>query len=121
MIEQRQRNIQDFRDGKRYRPVREEQQNDRRDKIQKKRLLQYELNRTIKHHHRDPLGLNALSNLLIGHHGILGGQHVGGFLGNRPGLTGHHGHHGHHGFHGGHGILASHGDYLVRDLCLFNQ
>lgn len=82
-----------------------EQKRKRKEEIQNQRLLQQQLKRTVRHH-KDPLGLNALSDLLVGHH-------VGGLLGHHSGLGGiHRGHkigHGlhkpqfiHHGIHDGH-------------------
>ncbi|KYM97045.1 PREDICTED: uncharacterized protein LOC108778829 [Cyphomyrmex costatus] len=80
---------------------------ERKEEIQNQRLLQRQLKRTVRHH-KDPFGLNALSDLLIGHR-------AGGLLGHQSGLGGIHrlrrGHkigngfhkHGiHHGIHGGH-------------------
>lgn len=79
-----------------------EQKRKRKEEIQNQRLQQ-QLKRPVRHQHNDPLGLNALSNLLVGHH-------AGGLLGQHSGL-GIHGLHGHkiHGHHG-HGI---HGDFLL--------
>ncbi|KYN35384.1 hypothetical protein ALC56_10219 [Trachymyrmex septentrionalis] len=85
-----------------------EQKRKRKEEIQNQRLQQ-QLKRTVRHHQKDPLGLDALSNLLVGHH-------AGGLLGHHSGLGGIHrphrpGHkigHGlhkpgiHHGIHGGH-------------------
>ena len=81
-----------------------EQKRKRKEEIQNQRLLQQQLKRTVRHHQKDPLGLNALSNLLIGHH-------AGGLLSHYSGLgdrrhTGHKIDHGlhkpgiHHGIHG---------------------
>ncbi|XP_018055945.1 PREDICTED: uncharacterized protein LOC108692277 isoform X2 [Atta colombica] len=82
-----------------------EQKRKRKEEIQNQRLLQQQLKRTVRHHQKDPLGLNAWSNLLVGHHadGLLG--HYSGLGGRRhrdhkigqglhkPGI--------HHGIHGG--------------------
>jgi len=81
-----------------------EQKRKRKEEIQNQRLLQQQLKRTVRHHQKDPLGLNALSNLLIGHHagGLL--SHYSGLGGRRH--TGHKIDHGlhkpgiHHGIHG---------------------
>ncbi|KAL6265571.1 hypothetical protein P5V15_002367 [Pogonomyrmex californicus] len=75
-----------------------EQKRKRKEEIQNQRL-QEQLKRPVRHYHKDPLGLNALSNLLIGHHS--------GLLGHHSGLGGIHGIHGGH--HHGQGILGSHG------------
>ncbi|KYN23499.1 PREDICTED: uncharacterized protein LOC108758252 [Trachymyrmex cornetzi] len=85
-----------------------EQKRKRKEEIQNQRLLQQQLKRTVRHHQKDPLGLDALSNLLIGHH-------AGGLLGHHSRLGGihrlHRGHkigHGlhkpgiHHGIHDAH-------------------
>lgn len=83
-----------------------EQKRKRKEEIQNQRLLQQQLKRTVRHHQKDPFGLDALSSLLIGHH-------AGGLLGHHSGLGSrlHRGHkisHGlhkpgiHHHIHGGH-------------------
>lgn len=65
---------------------------------------QSQLTRVVRHHHKDPFGLNAWSDLLLGKHFKLSGIHR--FHGNRL--------HG-HGIHGNHGIHGSHGDYFSSD------
>ncbi|XP_012537468.1 uncharacterized protein LOC105837330 [Monomorium pharaonis] len=84
-----------------------EQKRKRKEEIQNQRL-QHQLNRTVRHY-KDPLGLNALSSLLVGHHGGLFGHHSG--LGDIYGLHG--GHKIGHGFHS-HGIHHGgiHGGHL---------
>jgi len=67
-----------------------EQKRKRKQEIQDQQL---QLTRVVRHYQKDPLGLNAWSDLLFGHHSRLGG------------IRRLHG-----GLHG-HGILGSHGDY----------
>ncbi|XP_025993778.2 uncharacterized protein LOC105201044 [Solenopsis invicta] len=78
-----------------------EQKRKRKEEIQNQRL-QDQLNRTVRHH-KDPLGLNALSHFLIG------GHHAGGLLGH-SGLSGLHG--GHRIGHGLHSHGIHHGGHL---------
>ncbi|XP_011701877.1 PREDICTED: uncharacterized protein LOC105458275 isoform X2 [Wasmannia auropunctata] len=104
--EQRQRipeNIQARQDRRERILALKEQKRKRKEEIQNQRLEQ--LKRPVRQY-KDPLGLNALSDLLVGHragglfghHSGLGGIH--GLHGNRK--IGHHGHGIHHGIHGGH-------------------
>ncbi|KZC04345.1 hypothetical protein WN55_02707, partial [Dufourea novaeangliae] len=76
-----------------------ERQRQQRDQIQQQRLKQQQIKRTIKFPHKDPFGLNALSNLLVGNHGLLGS------------FGGHGGHGGHMGIHGGHGGTMNNGQH----------
>lgn len=84
-----------------------EQKRKRKEEIRDQRLqLKQQLKKPVRYHN-DPFGLNALSDLLIGHHG-------GGLLGHHSGLSGIHG--GHkigHGLHSHGGIHhGNHGDYF---------
>lgn len=90
----------------------------RNQRLQLQEQQQQHLNRVVRHHYnKDPLGLDALSHLLVGHHGLLNHHHVGGLVGHHTGLDSilkpHKGHRGHKGSHGGHGhgAAGSHGDY----------
>ncbi|XP_011868284.1 PREDICTED: uncharacterized protein LOC105562228 [Vollenhovia emeryi] len=78
-----------------------EQKRKRKEEIQNHRLQQ-QLTRPVRHY-SDPLGLNALSDLLIGHH-------AGGLFGGHSGLSGNHGHHRGHKI--GHGLHGHHGGHL---------
>ncbi|XP_053972994.1 uncharacterized protein LOC128873433 [Hylaeus volcanicus] len=85
-----------------------ERQRSQRDQIQRQRLQRQQNKRTIMLHNKDPFGLNALSNLLLGNHGFLDlfgghGGHVG--HGVHSGQTDHGGN-GHQGIHGSHGSLT---------------
>lgn len=83
-----------------------EQKRKRKEEIQNQRLLQQQLKRPVRHYLNDPLGLNALSDLLVGHR-------AGGLLGHHSGLGGIHELHGGHKFgHGLHGHGTQHGDYF---------
>ncbi|EFN87764.1 hypothetical protein EAI_13400 [Harpegnathos saltator] len=103
--EQRQQNaeiIQKNRQERRDRLVaRKEQKWKRKEEILNQRFTQQQVNRVVRHH-KDPLGLDALSDFLVGHHGLLSGHYSG--LLDPLGLGGGHRHRkGHHGLHGGHG------------------
>lgn len=97
--EQRQQNAERIRNSRQEMRERlmaiKEQKRRRKQEIQDQ---QSQLTRIVRHYHKDPLGLNAWSNLLLGHH-------AGGLLGHHSGLGGIHGIHGshNHGIHGGHG------------------
>ncbi|KAG7198391.1 hypothetical protein KM043_005782 [Ampulex compressa] len=84
-----------------------EQLQSQRLQLQNQRLQEQQIKRVARHHHRDPLGLNAWADLLVGKHGLLGYAHHGwnGVLG---GHGGHKPHkiHGHHGGHGNQGIFS---------------
>lgn len=106
--EQRQRNAENIQKNRQERrdrlQIRKEQKWKRKEDIQNQRLSQQQLQlKRVVRHHKDPLGLNVLSDLLVGHHGFLNNHHE--LLGYNLGLNdGHHGGHGHrkgHGFHGG--------------------
>lgn len=89
-----------------------EQKRKRKEEIQNQRLqLKQELKRPIRHN-KDPFGLNALSDLFIGHLG--GGHHSGHLLGHHSGLGSIGGHKIGHGLHGHHGGIhhGHHGDYF---------
>jgi len=61
-------NIQKFRQGRRERLAAiKEQKRKRKEEIQNQRLQQ-QLTRIVRHH-KDPFGLNAWNDFLIGHHG----------------------------------------------------
>ncbi|XP_077268885.1 uncharacterized protein LOC143900956 [Temnothorax americanus] len=106
--EQRQQNLENNQAKREWILAIKEQKRKRKEEIQNQRLLQQQLKRPVRHHYNDPLGLNALSDLLVG-------GYAGGLLGHHSGLGGIHGLHGHkrghkigHGLHG-HGI---HGGFL---------
>ncbi|CAL1685329.1 unnamed protein product [Lasius platythorax] len=102
--EQRQQNAERIRNSRQEMRERlmaiKEQKRKRKQEIQDQ---QSQLTRIVRHYHKDPLGLNAWSNLLFGHH-------AGGLLGHHSGLGGIHGIHGSHshGIHGGHGNRPQH-------------
>ncbi|KAL0134421.1 hypothetical protein PUN28_001302 [Cardiocondyla obscurior] len=106
--EQRQQNLennQTFQQRRERILALKQQKRKRKEDIYNQRLMQQRLKRTVKQHHSDPFGLNALSSLLVGHHagGILG--HHSGLGGGIHGLGNHRiGHrlHGHKIHHGGH-------------------
>ncbi|XP_014475653.1 PREDICTED: uncharacterized protein LOC106744976 [Dinoponera quadriceps] len=103
--EQRRQNAEDIQRNRQERRdrllARKEQKWKRKEEFQNQRLQQQQLKRVVRH--KDPFGLDALSDLLVGHHGLLSGS---GFLGHHPELGGiHQGGHRHrkgHGFHGSH-------------------
>nr|XP_031839619.1 uncharacterized protein LOC116430087 [Nomia melanderi] len=84
-----------------------ERQRQQRDQIQQQRLKQQQTKRTIKFSNKDPFGLNALSNLLVGNHGLFGSYGGHGGHGGHMGHGGHGGHggNGNHGVHGGQGSV----------------
>ncbi|XP_076375665.1 uncharacterized protein LOC117226603 [Megalopta genalis] len=87
-----------------------ERQRQQREQIQQQRLQQQQIKRTIKFHDKDPFGLNALSNLLVGNHGLFGSYGGHGGHGGHMGLGGHGGN-GNHGIHGGHGSGTNNGQH----------
>lgn len=107
--EQRQRNLENnqIRQERRERILAlKEQKRKQKEEIQNQRLLQQQLKKTVRRHLNDPLGLNALSDLLVGHH-------AGGLLAHHSGLGGIHQLHGGHKFgHGLHSHGIHHGDYF---------
>ncbi|XP_076641234.1 uncharacterized protein LOC143352535 [Halictus rubicundus] len=90
-----------------------ERQRQQREQLQQQRLKQQQIKRTIKFHNKDPFGLNALSNLLVGNHGLFGSYGGHGGHGGHMGLGGHGGHggNGNHDVHGGHGNPANNGQH----------
>lgn len=90
--EQRQQNLENNQERRERILAIKEQKRKRKEEIQNQRLLQQQLKRPVRHYHKDPLGLNALSNLL--------GGHASGLFGHHSGLGGIHGDHGGHGLHG---------------------
>jgi len=103
--EQRERNPENIRARQERRERILEQKRKRKEEIQ----LQHQLKRTVRQHHKDPLGLNALSALLVGHH-------AGGLFGHHSGLGGIHGFHGGHKIgHGLHDHEILHG--ILGDFC----
>ncbi|KMQ96210.1 hypothetical protein RF55_3518 [Lasius niger] len=110
--EQRQQNAERIRNSRQEMRERlmaiKEQKRKRKQEIQDQ---QSQLTRIVRHYHKDPLGLNAWSNLLLGHH-------AGGLLGHHSGLGGIHGIHGSHshGIHGGHGNRPQHSYEVHEDV-----
>lgn len=100
--------------------ARKEQKWKRKEEIQDQRLAQQQLKRVVRHH-KDPLGLDALTDLLVGHHKLFNG-HYGGLLEHYSGGGLGHGRPGHGGpGHGrpGHGGHGSHGSKILDNYLFF--
>ncbi|XP_020283166.1 uncharacterized protein LOC109854448 [Pseudomyrmex gracilis] len=86
--EQRQQNAQNIQERRERLAAIKEQKRKRKEEIRNQRVQQQQVTRVVRHFN-DPFGLNALTDLLVGHGGgHHGGHHINKLIGHHPLLCG---------------------------------